>query len=508
MTFQLSLLRYPLTVREARRPDELVVVDLFAGGGGASLGIFRATGVHPIVAVNHDPHAIEMHAENHPDTLHLCENVFAVEPAQLMRGRRVNLLWASPDCTHFSRAKGGKPKKKEIRALAWVVATWAEQVRPEVICLENVSEFQDWGPLYPEDHPDEKLRNQPIPDRRGETFVAFVGRLRELGYQVDWRVLNAADFGAPTSRKRLFLVARCDGRPVAWPTPTHGPGRARPWRSAGEIIDWSVPALSIFASKAEAKAWAAATGEGIPRRPLAEATQRRIAEGLRRYVLEASDPYVVSLPAGERVVGSLVQTGYGERKGQRPRALDIRAPLGTVVATGAKHAVVTAWLAKYYTGVVGQSLEQPSGTITARDHHALVAASLTKFYGTSKGSSLGSPTPTVTASGNHLGLVAAFLLKYYGAGGQWQALDEPLHTIVAKARFGLVTVDVGGEPHVIADIGMRMLQPHELARAQGFGDDYVLTGTKEQQIARIGNSVCPDVAEALVRAQLKHRVAA
>lgn len=514
MVTPLSLFGYPQRARLAHPPDQPVIVDLFAGGGGASEGIRRATGVHPIVAINHDPAAIEMHAANHPQTLHLCESVYDVRPADVIRGRPVDLLWASPDCTHFSRAKGGKPRKKEIRGLAWVVVTWAKEVRPRIICLENVPEFVTWGPLDEHDRPDR--------ERAGETFRAWVRALRELGYVVEWRVLVAADFGAPTTRKRLFLVARCDGQPIRWPEPTHGPDRAHPYRTAAECIDWSIPCPSIFERK----------------RPLAEATQRRIAEGIRRYVLETARPFIVPVKSwggggnGPRSIGepmrtvttskrgeyalvapALVETRNGERAGQAPRTRDIQRPLGTVTATGSQGALVAAFLAKHYGGpnghpCYGKPLDGPLGAVTSRDSHGLVAAHLTKFYGTSTGSGLDEPAPTVTATGQHLGLVAAFLLKYYGSGGQWQALDEPMHTIVAKARFGLVTVDIDGEEYALADIGMRMLQPREFARAQGFHDDYELTGTKSEQIARIGNSVCPDVAAALVGANLEHRRAA
>lgn len=472
MVTQLSLLAFPQLARVSLPPEHPVVVDLFAGGGGASEGIRQALGVHPLVAINHDPAAIEMHALNHPKTLHLCKSVYEVKPSEVVRGRAVDLLWASPDCTHFSRAKGGKPRKREIRDLAWVVVDWARQVKPRIIAVENVPEFRGWGPLLPSGRPD--------PARMGDTFDAWVKALQAEGYVVEWRNLVAADYGAPTTRKRLFIVARCDGRDIRWPEPTHGPDRSRPYRTAAECIDWSIPCPSIFTRK----------------RPLAEATQRRIAEGLRRYVLEAAEPFLIGIdhrgsgdspvwPVGEPlttitskarhalVSPFLIQTGYGERKGQRPRALDIRKPLGTVVAGGAKHALVSAFL--------------------------------TKFCGTSTGSALDQPMPTVTSGGGqgggHLGLVAAFLLKYYGRGGQWQVLDEPLHTIVSKARFALVTVQIAGEKYVITDIGLRMLQPRELARGQGFDDDYHLTGTKAQQIGRIGNSVCPQVAAAIVRAQ-------
>lgn len=360
------------------------------------------------------------------------------------------------NCTHFSRAKGGKPRSKAIRSLAWVVVDWAQKVRPRVICVENVSEFRTWGPLND--------RGRPIKARAGETFQRWVHALRSLGYAVEWRELVAADYGAPTTRRRLFIVARCDGRAIGWPEPTHGPGCPRPHRAAAECIDWSIPCPSIFTRK----------------RPLAEKTQARVAAGLVRYVLEAERPFIV----GDRAWW-LQQSGYGERKGQRPRVLDIEAPLGTVVAGGSKHALCSAWLAKHYTGVVGSGMRKPLGTITAKDHHSLCTASV--------------------ARGGDSRRVAAFLTKYYGSGSQGQALTEPLHTIVSKARFGLVTVTIDGEDYAVTDIGLRMLQPRELARAQGFGDDYVLEGTKTSQIARIGNSVPPPVVEALVRAQFGDR---
>lgn len=438
------------------------VVDLFAGGGGASEGIRQALGVEPAVAVNHCLAAIKMHEANHPTTLHLCENVLDVDPVQTTGGAPIDLLWASPDCTHFSRAKGGKPRKQEIRALAWVVVRWAKATLPTVIGLENVPEFTTWGPLDQD--------GQPDPDKKGETFHAWVGALEALGYAVAWRTLRACDYGAPTSRKRLLLVARRDGKPIRWPEPTHGPKRPRPWPTARECIDWTEPVCSIFATQDEANAWAAANDRSPPKRPLAAKTEARIFEGLRRYVLETDNPRVVD----EHLVGALVQTGYGERKGQRPRALDLEAPLGTVVAGGGKHALVVAWMAKHYGGVVGHELDRPLGTITATDHHSLCLA---------------------------------FLTKYYGAGtGQHQAIDTPLDTITSKARFGLVVVE--GQEHVITDIGMRMLTPRELARCQGFDDSYVLTGTKTEQTARIGNSVPPQLVRAVIAANITQETSA
>lgn len=404
-----------------------ITVDLFAGGGGASTGIERA-GLRVDVAINHSPEAIAVHAANHPSAEHYQSNVWEVDPEVACRGRVVGLLWLSPDCTFFSRAKGGKPRSKRVRSLAWVAIRWARAVRPRVICLENVPEFEEWGPLDAD--------NMPDPARAGLTFRVFVGKLRALGYHVEWRPLVAADYGAPTTRRRLFLVARCDGQPIAWPEPTHGRGRS-PWVPASEIIDWSLPCPSIFARE----------------RPLAEATMRRIAEGVRRYVIETPRPFIV----------------------------DGRAALIT----------------KHYGGVVGHSVAQTLGTVTAQDHHALTVATLSR--------------QGVLPLADRREAVRAFLLGYYSNGGSQQAsLFNPLPTITGTARFGLVLVH--GEPYAITDIGMRMLSPRELFNAQGFPADYVIAPehegsplTKTAQIRLAGNSVCPPVAAAIVGAQFHGR---
>jgi DNA (cytosine-5)-methyltransferase 1 len=532
-------------------PLFLQSVDLFAGGGGVSEAIKNASGKAPLVAVNHDAHAIAMHARNHPDTLHFQQDVFDVDPAQVLSllpsmWAGLDLLWASPDCTHHSRAKGSKPLSSGRRALADVVVKWARRLSPRVIGLENVAEFLNWGPLYPEDHPDAKLRGRPIPERREEHFKAWCQKLRDLGYVIEWRVLKACDYGTPTTRARLFLVARRDGQPIVWPKPTHGPG-LKPYRTAAECIDWSIPCPSIFTRK----------------RPLAEKTQARIAEGIRRFVLNGK-PFLVDIAnqtgrgryvysadepvrtmttkASHCVVApALISTRNGERPGQAPRCRSVEEPMLTVTAKGSQgglvathlvkvnhgrdlnrsrsvdqplttvtskagHALVATFLAKHNGGkhgAVGQTVSDPMHTVTSRDSKALVSAHLTKFYGSCKsGVPLTEPMPTVTAGGGrgggHMGLVAAFLIKFYGSGGQWSGLDEPMHTVVTKARMGLVTVDIEGETYALVDIGMRMLQPRELATAQGFGPEYILTGSKAQQTARIGNSVCPPVAQALI----------
>jgi DNA (cytosine-5)-methyltransferase 1 len=490
--------------------DELVV-DLFAGGGGASTGIEQAIGRHVDVAINHDPDAVSLHAMNHPQTRHFVSDVFEVDPRQVTEGRPVGLLWASPDCKHFSKAKGAKPVSKKIRSLAWVVVKWARIVAPRVIFLENVEEFQTWGPLGPD--------GRPCPARKGLTFRRWVRELQRAGYVVEWRELRACDFGAPTTRKRLFLVARRDGEPIAWPTATHGEG-LKPYRTAAECIDWTIPCPSIFERA----------------RPLAENTLRRIARGVMRYVVNAARPFIVPVThttdsrvqsidepvrtlttakGGELAlaVPTLVQTGYGERDGQAPRSLDLHAPLGTIVAGGQKHALVAAFLAKHYGGneTPGTPLDKSVDTITTQDHHALVASNLVKLRGTSSAASAGEPLHTVSAQGTHHAEVRALLIKFYGT-DQDPRVDEPLHTVTTKHRFALVQVK--GETYAIADIGMRMLEPRELYRAQGFPDSYVIDRgadgrplPKTAQVRMCGNSVCPPIAAALVRANYREAAA-
>lgn len=477
-----------------------LVVDLFAGGGGASTGIEQALGRHVDIAVNHDPEAVSLHQANHPQTRHFVSDVFEVDPLAVTEGRPVGLLWASPDCKHFSKAKGGKPVSKKIRGLAWVVVKWAKLARPRIICLENVEEFQTWGPLAED--------GRPCPERKGKTFQHWVAQLRNLGYAVEWRELRACDYGAPTIRKRLFLVARRDGLPIAWPAPTHGAGR-KPYLTAASCIDWSLACPSIFERE----------------RPLAEATLRRIAHGIKRYVLEAAEPFIVRIghtghgdsgkargigeplstitSKAEHLLASptLVQTGYGERPGQAPRVPGLDKPLGTVV-DGQKHALVAAFLAKHFTGVVGSDLRDPLATVTATDHHSLVTSHLAKLRGTSSSASTDEPLGTVSAQGLHHAEVRAFLTTYYGT-DQTGQLEDSLHTITTKDRFGLVMVH--GQLYAIADIGMRMLQPRELYRAQGFPESYQIDRgadgrvlSKAAQVRMCGNSVCPPLARAIV----------
>lgn len=543
-----------------------IIVDSFAGGGGASLGIEQGVGRSPDVAINHDEEAVAMHKANHPKTRHYCGDVWSVDPVAVCGGRRVGLAWFSPDCTHHSKAKGGKPRDKKkaekSRGLAWVVVRWARTVKPRVIFLENVEEFADWGPLLENGKPDKA--------KRGLTFRIWLGQLKAAGYEVEMRELRACDYGAPTTRKRLFVIARCDGQPIAWPEPTHGPGRPELYRVAAECIDWSHACPSIFGRKKD----------------LADKTLRRIARGVMRFVVQNPTPFIVPLTHGRvndsaphsveaplrtitaahrgelaLVAPSLIQTGYGERQGQAPRALDIQAPLGTVVGCGAKHAlvgaflkrdfgqsvgaamdapaptvtagggghaaIVAAFMAKHYGdperqggggAVIGSQMTLPIGSVTTRDHHSLVTSHMLKLRGTcADGQPIDAPSPTITASGTHLAEVRAFLTKYYGT-GENQDPQLSLGTVTTHDRFGLVYVH--GEPYAIADIGMRMLQPRELFRAQGFPDSYKIdpvvtvtrvtkTGKKKTrtgplsktaQIRMCGNSVSPMNARALVEA--------
>lgn len=433
-----------------------IVVDNFAGGGGASTGIEMALGRSPEIAINHDPDAISMHTVNHPVTEHYCESVWDIVPRDVVAGRPVGLVWLSPDCKHFSKAKGSTPVSKTIRGLAWVTLRWAATVRPRVIMLENVEEFQTWGPLLI----DAEGNARPDPAKKGRTFNSFINALRRQGYKVEWRELRACDYGTPTIRKRLFLIARRDGAPIVWPKPTHGDpasaevkaGKLLPWPTAADVIDWSIPCPSIFERK----------------RPLAENTLRRIAKGLERFVIETAQPFIV--PVGHTSALAPFITEFANASHQRNMPAD--EPLRTICAQvkGGHFALVSAFLAKHYTGVVGAELTQPLPTVTTVDHNALVTSHLVKLRGTCQhGQPVTEPMPTVTAGGLHIGEVRAFLLKYYGTDSTIPC-SEPLHTVTTRDRFGLVTVR--GEDYQIVDIGMRMLEPHELFAAQGFPADY------------------------------------
>ncbi|HGY1504917.1 MULTISPECIES: DNA cytosine methyltransferase [Klebsiella pneumoniae complex] len=604
-----------------------IIVDNFAGGGGASTGIELAIGRSVDIAINHDPNAVAMHTTNHPDTLHYCESVYEVRPKVATAGRPVALAWFSPDCRHFSKAKGAKPVEKAIRGLAWVVLRWGLDVKPRVMKLENVEEFKTWGPLLAGEM-------RPDPARAGETFEAFIGMLTSgisadhpalaecceflnisldsedaarlvngLGYTVEYRELRACDYGAPTIRKRFFMVMRCDGKPIVWPEATHGDpkspavqaGKLTPWRTAAECIDWSIPTPSIFDRK----------------KPLAVNTLKRIARGIQRFVVDSDNPFIVkcnhtttrgkydcfrgqglyspiqtitkthgyalavptlapfmagnggsqyqakprplnkpvhtilkqsracvvapviarqfgasighradepsaTITAGgggksQFVTATLIQMGYGERVGQSPRVLNLGKPLGTVTAGGNKFAVTTAFLAKHcggnYTGP-GVALDKPAHSVTTVDHHALVTSHLVKLRGTCRdGQTTDEPMPTITAGGQHVGEVKTTLaVEDYDEERAQQVLAF-LQEYSGEDCTGMV--NIGGVTYRIVDIGMRMLQPHELYRAQGFPEWYIIDQdyrgvkyAKDKQVARCGNAVPPPFAEALVRANL------
>ena len=526
---------------------EEIIVDNFAGGGGASTGIEMAVGRSVDIAINHDPEAIRMHKANHPNTKHYCEDVWQVDPVEACAGRKVGLAWFSPDCTHFSRAKGGKPVDKNIRGLAWVTLRWAYMVRPRVIMLENVPEIRTWGPLGAD--------GKPIKERAGETFDGFllalsVGipkvhpafaemcetlgispesemaeKLSEgLRYDIQYRILKSCDYGAPTTRTRFYMIARSDDKPIIWPPPTNAPkdsdevksGKLPPYRAVAECIDWSVPAKSIFERE----------------KPLAENTLRRIARGIKKFVIDNPEPFIIPI-------------GYGEREGQEPRVNSINEPLGTVVSSS-KHYVVAPSLIQYHSETAsdnvrgqevteplmtvdtspryalsvahimknyggnyagpGSAADKPLDTITAVDHNALVTAHILTLRNNMDGQEIDEPLSTISCSGAHHAEVQAFLVKYFSNGAA-KSVQEPLDTITTKDRFALVTIH--GEEYIITDIKMRMLTPRELFDAQGFPHDYIIDHDSEgnpyaktKQVARCGNAVTPPVPAALVRANL------
>lgn len=526
-------------------PDELVI-DYFAGAGGASSGIEEAIGRPIDIAINHDPEAVAMHAANHPLTKHYCKDIWEADPLEVTQGRPVGLGWFSPDCKHFSRAKGGKPVSKRVRGLAWVVIRWAKAVRPRVIMLENVSEFATWGPLLED--------GSPCKIRKGLTFRRWCKMLQNLGYELDLRELVAAKYGAGTTRKRLYMIARCDGQPIVWPEETHGPGLL-PYVTAADSIDWSIPCPSIFERS----------------KPLADATLRRIARGITRYVVNNPKPFIVTMrgtddshidrsarpidePLGTVSAGGfhhalvtplIASLAHGDSGGRRE--YPISDPLGTVSAGGIQHAVVSPVIMPLthhgerrahspdeplptitgahrgelalvsptliqmgYGEREGQAprsldLQQPLGTVVAGGlKHGMVAAFLARHYGghENDGAPMEIPMHTITTQDHHH-LVHAFLTKYYGT-GDGQELSASIGTVTTKDRFGLVTVM--GDKYYIADIGMRMLVPRELFNAQSFRRDYIIDPivngkpmTKTAQVRMAGNSVCRVMSKALVR---------
>lgn len=536
-----------------------IIVDNFAGGGGASTGIELATGRPVTIAVNHDPDAILMHQTNHPYTAHYQASVWDIDPHEVCAGRPVGLAWFSPDCKHFSKAKGGKPVSRNIRGLAWIVLRWAGTVRPRVIILENVEEFQTWGPVK---------RGKPIRSRSGETFRKWLSQLKALGYAVDYRELVAADYGAPTTRKRFFLIARRDRKPIRWPETTHAPadsddvraGRKKPWRSAAEIIDWSIPAPSIFASKAEIKAQYGVSAV----RPLAQNTMRRVARGLDKFVLRNATPFVVQVNHGGDFRGQDTEQplpaitgkhGYGivtpaliqyhTEQSERVRGQGITEPIMTIDASN-RYGLACGYLTEYYGNTdCGQSVGNPLHTTVSHDRHGAVVANISKFFGGVTGVDASDPLPTVTSI-DHNALQLTHIAEFKGQ-DKGQAADKPLRTITASigefaavhttieqyrngaqlghwlqirellnAHCGYTLKDseilllwIGGTPYYLSDIGLRMLTPRELYNANGFPPDYIIdrdyTGTaygKSKQVARCGNAVPPPFATALVRANL------
>ena len=427
-----------------------------------------ATGYSVDIAINHDPEAIKMHKANHPNTKHYCEDVWQVDPVKACNGHPVGLAWFSPDCKHFSKAKGGKPKDKFIRGLAWVACRWAGLVRPRVIMLENVEEFKTWGPLNRGHH--------PIKAKQGKTFEKFVSQLTELGYEVQFRELVAADYGAPTMRKRFFLIARCDGKPIAWPKPTHAPadseevkeGLLKPYVGAYTQLDFSLPCPSIFDTSEEIK-----EKYGIRAvRPLAPKTMERIARGLKKFVIECKDPFVIQNERMDMQAQTIIQYHSETSKDE----------------------------------VRGQTIEDPIMTVDGSNRYGLVTSFLSKFYKTGIGQDEREPLHTVTTSAGHFGEVRAFMIKYYGD-ATGQDIKNPLDTVTTKDRFGLVTIK--GVDYQIVDIGLRMLEPRELYGCQGFPDDYIIdhdytgkTYPRSEQVRRCGNAVCPPIPAALVRANL------
>lgn len=479
-----------------------LIVDNFAGGGGASTGIELATGVSVDIAINHDPEAIRMHKTNHPDTEHYCESVWDVDPVKACKGHPVALAWFSPDCKHFSKAKGGKPKDKNIRGLAWVALRWAGKVRPRVIMLENVEEFKTWGPL--------NRGHRPIKAKQGVTFQKFVDQLQELGYQVEYRELVAADYGAPTMRRRFFLIARCGGKPIIWPEPTHGPadspevvaGLREPYIGAYTQIDFSLPCPSIFETAEEIK-----EKYGIKAvRPLAEKTMQRIARGIKKFVLDNPEPFIVSEDE-ETIAPALIQY-HSETTQNEVRGQGIKEPIMTVDGSN-RYGLVTSFLHKYYDGGykgAGDDVKNPLPTVTAIDHNSICAATLIQMNNHCDGRDIEQPLPTITAGDGHFGEVRALLIKYYGQ-GTGQDIRKPLDTVTAQDRFGLVTIH--GVDYQIVDIGLRMLKPKELYGCQGFPEDYIIdrdytgkTYPRSEQVKRCGNAVCPPIPAALVRANL------
>ena len=534
-------------MKRARNPAQIsmteeIIVDSFAGGGGASTGIEVATGRVVNIAINHDPDAILMHSVNHPFTEHYQASVWDIDPEEVCKGRPVGLAWFSPDCKHFSKAKGAALVSKKIRGLAWIVLRWAAKVRPRVIMLENVEEFVTWGPVR---------KGKPVRKKACQTFQQWKWQLMALGYEVEHLELVAADYGAPTSRKRFVLVARCDGRPIVWPERTHAPadseeaksGRCKPWRAAAEIIDWTQPMYSIFATKQEIKERYGVNAV----RPLADNTMRRIIRGVDKFTIKSGKPFLVPTGYGDMSAANLIQ--YHTEQTESARVNGLTEPIPTVDASN-RYGLTAAHLTEYYGNGQPVDLRDPAHTVTAHDREALTAVHLDKYFGggySGCGNSADEPITTITAEPRH-SICAAHVVEFKGQ-DKGQSAADPLRTITASAgEFGVCSVkieryahgeelgywpqirellnkycgytlaedeilllNIGGVWYFISDIGLRMLTPRELYNAMGFPPDYIIdfvdhkTGkeySKSDKVARCGNAVCPPMAEAVVRANL------
>lgn len=465
---------------------DCLIIDCFAGGGGASVGIEMALGRKVDIAINHDPEAIRMHKVNHPSTLHLTEDIFKVDLQSYVNGRHVALMWASPDCTSHSKAKGGQPREKGLRILPWAVFKHARQILPDVIIMENVEEIQEWGPLDGSGH--------PIPTRKGEDYRRFINAMTSLGYIFDSKELVAADYGAPTTRKRWYAVFRRDGRDIVWPTPTHSKFPEMtgllPWKQCGDYIDWSDLGQSIFDRK----------------KPLAEKTQARIAYGIKKFILDNPNPYIVK---DNRALAFMIQY-HSETKNCDARGQNLTEPVKTI-DTSNRYGLVTAFITKFYKTGIGQECIEPIHTITTSPgHFGCVSCCLIKYYNDPETNNQSCDVPLDTiVTKDRFGLVSTFLIQYYGREDAAISAGDPLYTVTTKDRFGLVgvMVDVKGEKYLLADIFLRMLKPEELKVMQGFPEDYIIDRDinwnpypKSEQVARIGNSVVPVMAEKLVEA--------
>lgn len=425
-----------------------MIIDCFCGGGGASVGIEMALGRSPDIAINHDPWALKMHTVNHPNTIHLEEDIFEVDLKKHVKGKHVSLMWASPTCTHFSRAKGGKPLDNQMRILPWSVRNHARDIEPDVIVMENVKEILGWGPLK---------NGRPVDKKKGKHYRRFISAMYKIGYtKIEWKILCAADYGAPTIRERWFCILRRDGIDIKWPEPTHnknGTDGKKKWVGCGDYIDWSDLGTSIFDRK----------------KPLADATQKRIANGIKKYIIDNPHPYIVK---DKRAISFVIQYHGETRKG------DSR----------------------------GQLLTEPLKTIDTSNRYGIVTAFISQFNKSSVGFGCDEPLRTLTTSPGHFGLVCAFMIKYYGTGDNVTGLDEPIGTITTKDRFGLVSVVLDGQKYIITDIFLRMLKPEESKMCQGFPKDYVINRDIQwnkypvsQQTKFIGNSVCPMLAAAIIK---------